>query len=115
MSQVKNRTSVAAGAVEANILAGSKFEFLSRPAVISVWAVQETAVDDIELSLTLGNTVVFEDALPNFVGSGIVSRLQDLMGSGLGEAGDRIQLRARNTDGAAARVVDTLVDIAEIA
>lgn len=115
MAIFKSRTSVAAGATETNILAGSKFEFLGRPSAVSLWAVQDTAADDIELDFTLGNVVVAEDIPPNLDTTELVDRQRDLIGSGVGDAGDRIQIRARNTDGAAARAVSILLEISELA
>lgn len=116
MSIFRRRLSIAAGATETNLLAGSKFEFLSRPSAITVWASQDTAIDDIEIDLTLGNVVVAEDINPNVAGTaGNILKDQDAVGTGVGDPGDRIQLRARNTDGAAARVVSVLVEINELA
>lgn len=116
MAIFRRTLSIAAGATEVNLLAGSKFEFLSRPSAVTIWATQDTAIDDIEIDLTLGNVVVAEDINPNVATvAGVINRNTDGVGSGVGDAGDRIQLRARNTDGAAARVVNALVEISEIA
>lgn len=115
MAIFKRQVSLAAGAVETNALAGSKFEFLSRPSVVSVWATQDTAGDDAEIDLTLGNVVVAEDIAPNLDAALLVQKDRDGIGSGVGDAGDRIQLRIRNTDGVNAIIVPVLVEINELA
>ncbi len=120
MSIFRVQTSVAAGAVDANLLNGSKFEFLARPAVITIYASQDTP-NDIELDWTLGNAVVAEDVNPNAaVAAGVglqagnINRDTDGIGSAAGDAGDRIQVRARNTNAAAAAIVNLLVEINEL-
>jgi len=117
MAIFKRQVTMAAGGVEVNALAGSKFEFLSRPSVVTVWATQSIAGDDLEIDLTLGNVVVAEDINPNFDSVDIlmVDRSRDLIGSGVGDAGDRIQLRIRNTDAVATPVCTVLVEISELA
>ena len=114
MSIFRVQTSIATGAVNTNLLNGSKFEFLARPAVITLYASNDD-VNRIELDWTLGNAVVAEDVNPNLAAAvGQILRNTDLIGSGVGDAGDRIQIRARNTDGAAAHIVNILMDINEV-
>jgi len=115
MAIFKRRLSIAGGAVETNLLAGSKFEFLNRPSVVTVFSTQATAANEILLDLTLGNVVVAEDIPPNLDAAELIQRDRDGIGSGVGAPGDRIQLRARNTNGAAASVINVLVEINELA
>jgi len=115
MAIFKTQVSLAAGAVNTNALAGSKFEFLSRPSVVSLWATQNTAGDDAEIDFTLGNVVVAEDIPPNLDTTLLVNKDRDGIGSGVGDAGDRIQLRVRNTDAVNAIIVPVLIEINEIA
>ena len=115
MAIFKVTDSLAAGAVNTNLLAGSKFEFLARPSAVSVWATQGTAVANVQLDLTLGNVVVAEDINPNVDGASLVDRQRDLIGSGVGAPGDRIQLRARQVAGAGPDNITVLVEINELA
>jgi hypothetical protein len=115
MAIFKSQTTMTAGGVTTNALAGSKFEFLARPSVVTLWATQSIAGNDVEVDLTLGNVVVAEDIHPNLDTTLLVDRQRDMIGSGVGDAGDRIQLRLRNTDAAATPVVTVLVEINEIA
>ena len=113
MALFKTRVALAAAGVNTNILAGSKFEFLSRPAAIQLFASQDgtgTALIDF----SLGNAVVGEDLLPNrTTTAGLVQRQNDGLGAGAGMGGDRIQIKARNTDAANAVNVTVMLDILE--
>lgn len=114
MAIFKRSVAIAAGAVEVNLLAGSKFEFLSRPSVVTVFATESVA-NEILLDLTLGNVVVAEDVAPNADAGGLIQRDRDGIGSGVGAPGDRIQLRARNTNAGAPSTINVLVEINELA
>lgn len=106
---------IAAGDVNENILAGSKFEFLSRPSAVRVFAVQD-AGHLAEMDLTLGNVVVGENLRLNEAAAGTgPSRSDDFAVSGVGRPGDRIQVRLRETGGVAVAVVRVLVEINELA
>lgn len=99
-----------------NLLTGRKQEFLSRPAVVTVFQAQDPAVGIGETDLTLGNVVVGEDLVPNVsLGAGEGPLVNsDMISRGVGAAGDRIQIRVRETGGALAAVVRTLVTIDDI-
>jgi len=115
MSIVRTRTALLAGAVNVNVLNGSKFEFLGRPAVVSIWG-SDDGLGSAILDFTLGNTVVGEDIpLNNAAVAGDVRRDVDGVGSGVGDAGDRIQLRLRNTDTVNAVNGNLIIEINEIA
>lgn len=114
MSVFRVNTTVAAGGTVANIMAGSKFEFLARPSAVRVFAVQDAA-DLAELDFTLGNVVIGED-LPlteRAAGEG-PSMTDDKLVAGVGAPGDRIQIRLRETGGAAPAITRVVVDIAEL-
>ena len=83
---------------------------------MSVYASQSLAIDDVEIDFTLGNVVVFEDVSPNVqsVSPGNVNRREDMIGAGVGEPGDRIQIRLTNTDAVATPLVGLLVEINEL-
>lgn len=93
--------SLTTGAVNVNLLTGSKFEFAAVPEVVEVYAVNDTAntataID--EITLTLGNVVVGDAlAIPfNEVPNSSPRRDQNLIVSGVAAAGDRLQIRRVN-------------------
>ena len=91
-----------ANTVTTNVMAGSKFEFLPRNGVVSVYAAQDTGTGILEVDFTLGNVVV-GDGLPcnNVPVTTGPNRNQDLLAQGVAQAGDRIQIRTAETDGTA--------------
>jgi len=96
----KNVQSVLANAVVTNIMAGSKFEFLPRNSVIRIYAAQDTGTGNVDLDFTLGNVVVGDSLAPNVTLAGTgPDRNTDLLATGVGAAGDRIQIRAQETAG----------------
>lgn len=113
--QIKIATVIAAGATNVNLLTGRKQEFLSRPAVVTVYQVQDTGVGVGATDLTLGNVVVGEDLVPNDSAVGFGPRTnEDMISRGVGAAGDRIQIRVRETGGIAILTVRTLVTIDDL-
>ncbi len=101
-------------ATVANLMTGDKFEFLERPAVVKVYAVQDTATGIVQIDFTLGRRVQ-GDSLPlSIVAAGTgPNRDSDLLASGVGQAGERIQLRARETAAVATpiRVYVEVIDL----
>jgi len=102
-----------------NIMAGSKFEFLARPAQVRVYAVIDTTAaipaNRVILDLSLGNVVVGEARTPAVVAVDTGPfRNENLLTSGQGAAGDRIQIRLQNPD-ALAQPTRVLVDIIDLA
>jgi len=109
------RQALTAGQTIPNLMNGNKFEFLGRPAVVSVWGTDD-GTGSAQIDFTLGNVVVGEDLpLNNAVVAGDIRKDSDFIGSGAGDAGDRIQIRARNTDAVNAVNANLLIEIAEIA
>jgi len=114
VSVIRQDLQVPIGGTFENILAGSKFEFLSRPSAVRVFAAQDVG-DLAQLDLTLGNVVVGENLPLNqrVAGEG-PSRTDDMLVSAVGAAGDRIQIRLRETGGAAVAETRVLVEINEL-
>jgi len=110
---------LAGGAVINNIMAGNKFEFLPRNGVVRVYASQDVSAGvqgNTELDFTLGNVVVGDDLACNgaaAIGIG-PDRNTDLLATGVAMAGDRIQIRAQNTDAALPSNFRVLVEINDI-
>jgi len=105
---------VAAGAVNANAFANSRYATLSRPAVIRYYAIQDgaTAADDALLEITHGNVIVRSNsAIPATATAGFGPNLnENLIAEGGADINDRIVIRAQN-DGAATANFRVLVHI----
>lgn len=105
---LKLNNTVLSGTTITNLLADTKFDYLPRPAVVTVYAVQDIVVgSSIELDFTLGTVVIGDDLIPNAhpaasagLGTGPKTN-EDVVARGVGEGGDRIQIRARETTGIA--------------
>ena len=98
-----------------NIMAGTKFEFLSRPAQVRVYAASDITAGVLNVDFTLGNVVVAENIAPSTVADNTgPNRNEHLMASGQGAAGDRIQIRLQET-AAVAKPVRFIVDIIDLA
>lgn len=121
--QIKLTNTILAGTTNVNLLTGRKQEFLSRPAVVTVYQSQDSVSGSvITTDLTLGNVVVGEDLVCNSnpaasagVGTGPRTN-EDMVARGVGAAGDRIQIRVRETIGGAGDdgIIRTLVTIDDI-
>jgi hypothetical protein len=83
------------GTVTTNLMTGSKFEFLPRNSVVSVYgAMNNVAAGVVELDFTLGNVIIGDNLPLNRTADGEgPNRNTDLIAQGVGAAGDRIQLR----------------------
>ncbi len=115
MAIFRIRQTLAAGAVVPNLMTGDVFEFLARPAVVSVWGTDD-GTGNSNLDFLLGNVVVAQNMpLNNAVVAGDIRKDSDFIGSGGGLGGDRILLRVRNTDAVNAVNVNVMVEINEIA
>lgn len=114
MAIFRTRVTVAAASVNTNVMAGSKFEFLARPSAIALFASQD-GTGSAFIDFTLGNVVVGEDLPPNLTTvAGLVQRQNDGLGAGVGMAGDRIQMRVRNSHAANPINVTIMLDISEL-
>mgnify|MGYP000713027902 CR=1 FL=1 len=110
---IKKTQAFTASQTVENIISGSKFEFLPRNAVVKLYASQ-TVAGEVELDFTLGNVVVGDDLDPNLeTAVGAVNRNTDLIASGVGAAGDRIQIRGRETSGTTANcnIIVEIIDM----
>jgi len=98
---LKLANTVNSGTTITNLLADTKFDYLPRAAVVTIYSVQDIVLlSNIELDFTLGTTVIGDDMVPNVPATGTGPRTnEDIIARGVGEAGDRIQIRARETTG----------------
>lgn len=115
MPSIRQSTNLGVGAVNTNILAGSKFEFLPTPCAVIVYAVVDAVSDvsnGVNLELSMGN-VVEADAVrvPREPAAGLGPDMQNhRVAAGVGAGGDRVQIRLSNQSGVAGNV-RTLVEI----
>lgn len=98
---IKNAVTVNSGTTNNNIIAGEVFEFLSRPAAVRLLVSQEVvATSNLEIDFNLGNVIGTIGMRPNIaVSAGVVDQDRDKVPAAVGQAGDRIQVRARETTG----------------
>lgn len=104
-----NQGSIAAGGIVLNLLTGSKFEYLPQPAAIMVYGTADAA--GLQMELTFGNVIECDQMEVPILAAAGPNRSDHLLASGVGAAGDRIQLRLQNTSGAAIAASRFLIDI----
>lgn len=104
MPLIQGTSSIAASSVNDNLLQGSQFEFLPYNAALSFGINGDTNGTDLRVDVYSGQDVLAESIPCNTVNRIPVNPddflLQDVAG-----AGERIKIRVRNTNGAAARTV----------
>jgi hypothetical protein len=116
---IKNQVTVVAGTTNNNIIAGEVFEFLSRPAAVRLLVSQTVVVGSIiEVDFNLGNVIGAIGYRPNVAAAaGVVDRDRDGVPAAIGQAGDRIQVRARETTGTAGNdgILNYILEITDLA
>ena len=111
MSVIQRTVSIAANAVNENVLAGSTFEILQGRSVISIGITGQ--VVGLVASILVGSIVILEES-PVFIKANAFAVIPDEMFyNAAGVGNDRVVVRIRNTTGAA---IDsrTLVQIARV-
>lgn len=98
MPTIQREVSVAAGAVNDNLLSGSAFEFLRRPSMVSI-AVVASATGGFA-TIQSGADIVAEE-FPPLVKTSMPTIPDDFAFSDYGAPGDRLVVRARNPTGGA--------------
>ncbi len=116
---IKNAVTVLSGTTNNNIIAGEVFEFLSRPAAVRLLVSQEIVVgSNLEVDFNLGNVIGAIGMRPNVaVAAGVVDRDRDQVPAAVGQAGDRIQVRVRETTGIATAdgILNFILEITDLA
>lgn len=113
MPIMQGRTSVPANSVVDNLLAGLSHEFIGRPSVVEVAVVQiDGAAGDVFVDVSSGNDILAENMPLQLRATGINIR-EDIYLEDPAAAGERLKIRARNTN-AAARVVNWLVRVTPV-
>jgi len=107
---IQKETSVAAGAVNDNLLSGSAFEYLRAPAVISVACV--ASATGAFITIQIGPQILLEESPPT-VKTSMPVVPDDFLYQAAGAPGDRLVIRFRNPTGGAltARAVVQVTDV----
>jgi hypothetical protein len=117
MPSIRNTTTLTLGAVNANVLQGSQFEFLGAPSRVQVYAMQDSAGGGGvgEAEVFFGQELELAQTRVNLRTPADVRVPDDLIVDDIGAAGDRLVVRLTETGGALTAVVVTLVKITPIA
>jgi len=107
---IQKETSAAAGAVNDNLLAGSAFEYLRAPAIVS-FAVVASATGSF-VTIQAGPTIVLEES-PTAIKTSMPIIPDDFLYTAACAPGDRLVVRFRNPTGGAltARTVVQITDV----
>lgn len=98
MPSIQKETSVAAGAVNDNLLSGSAFEYMRGPGIVSAGVV--ASATGTFITLQSGPDIVLEESTPMVLGT--MPIIPDHFFYNWGAAGgDRLVARARNPTGGA--------------
>ena len=95
---IQKETSVAAGAVNDNILSGSAFEYIRSPGVVSIACVASATGGFI--TIQAGPTLILEESPPTLKTT-MPTIPDDFLYQAAVVPGDRLVLRARNPTGGA--------------
>lgn len=109
MPIINHSTSIPANSTNANILAGSAFEYLPSNAVMQFGIVQATGnVGDLLVTVQSGSDILQEEA-PVVVNNAMPRRDQDFILTDVALGGERILIKARNTTAGAITLNTTVI------
>lgn len=101
MPVIQSSTTIAAGAVNDNVLAGSQFEFLPYNARIEFGLNGDAAGGDLRVDVYSGQDVLMESGVMS-VQARVPVYPDDFQLTDVAAAGERIKIRARNVGAGAA-------------
>lgn len=110
MPVIQKEISIAANAVNDNILAGSSFEFLRSNSVVSIGMVGSAT--GLVANIQSGADIVLEES-PLLVKATMPTIPDDMYYNDVGVAGDRLVVRVRNTT-AGALTVRAIVQVTQL-
>lgn len=113
MPLIQGSVSIAAGAVNDNVLSGSQYEYLPFNAMLEIGLNGDANGADLRVDVYSGSDVLLENA-PMSAQNRIPVYPDDFQMVDAAAAGERIKIRARNTNGAAARSIFFAVRIAPL-
>jgi len=115
MQSIRLARSITLSTTDPDILRNTNVGFAERPSMVNVYGVQETAVDDIQITVSIGQQqVLLRSDLPLRAGAG-PNKPDDLLAQAFAPAGSKIQIDLFNTDAAATRVARIAVDVQPVA
>jgi len=116
---IRQAVTVPSGTTNVNILAGEIFEFLARPSTVRVILSQQIVLlSALAVDVNVGNVIVTQALTPNIaVAPGVVDQDRDRLPAAVGAAGDRVQIRVRETSSLAGAdgILNFIVEITDIA
>lgn len=113
MPTIQGSVSVAASSVNENVLAGSQFEFLPYDAALQFGIVGDANAADLRVDVYSGQDVLMESAQPS-AQNRIPVFPDDYNLEDAAAGGERIKIRVRNLNAAAARTLNFAVRITPI-
>jgi hypothetical protein len=99
MSVIMRAPSIAANAVNDNVLAGSAFEYLNSRAIISMGITSQAT--GLVANVQIGSTVLVEESPVEIKANEFATIPDEMYFNGAGVQGDRVVVRVRNTTGGA--------------
>ena len=110
MPVIQKEISIAANAVNDNIISGSSFEFLRRNSIVSIGMVGSAA--GLVANVQSGADIVLEES-PLLVKTTMPTVPDDMYYNDVGAGGDRLVIRVRNTT-AGALTVRAIVQVTQL-
>lgn len=112
MPTIRVSSTVPVGGTVPNVLAGSQFEFLARPSIVQVFAVQDPA-DLAEIEVFFGQELQLpQSPVTAVAAAGLGPNVpDDEIVNDIGAPGDRLVVRLVETGGALTAAVRTMVKI----
>lgn len=104
MPLIQNSVSVAAASVVDNVLTGSQFEFLPYNSLLEFGLVGDANAADLRVDVYTGTDTVVEQMQPS-AQNRVAVYPDDFSLNDVAVAGERVKVRVRNTNGAAARTL----------
>jgi len=113
MPLIQGSTSIAASAVNDNVLTGSQFEFAPYNALVEFGLAGDANAADLRVDVFSGQDVIAEALQPN-AQNRIPTYPDDFVLQDVVRAGERIKIRVRNTSAAGARVLNHAVRLTPV-
>ncbi len=110
MPVIQGNASVAASAVNDNVLAGSQFEYLPYDAFLEFGMCGDANGADLRVDVYTGQDIVAEGLVPN-IQNRVPVYPDDFAVNDVAGAGERLKMRVRNTSAAGARVIQFLIKV----
>jgi hypothetical protein len=102
MSVIQREVSIAANAVNENVIAGSAFEILRGNSIVSIGLTAQAA--GLVGNIQIGSTVLVEESPLEIKANEFASIPDEMYYNGAGVGNDRVVIRVRNTTGGAVAV-----------